>query len=89
MIFLIILHLFITAALIGVILMQKGETGGLMASQGSGLFSAKGSANILTRITAFLATLFFANCVLMVFISTHKMKTEQKTIQEISHQQNK
>lgn len=69
--------------------MQKGETGGLMNAQGSGLFSAKGSANVLTHITAALATLFFMNCVLMVFISTHKMKIEQKTIQTITHQKAK
>jgi len=91
MIFLIILHLFIAIGLISIILMQKGEAGGglMGSSQGSGLFTAKGSANILTHITAVLATLFFLNCILMIFISTHRMKAEQKIIQKIEHQSQK
>ena len=88
MIFLIIVHLFVTGALIGVILMQKGDAAGIGASQGQGLFTAKGSANVLTHMTAGLATLFFANCALMVFLSTHKMKEEQKTIAQIERQAN-
>jgi len=91
MIFLIILHLLITIGLISIILMQKGESGGALmgSSQGSGLFTAKGSANILTHITALLATLFFANCILMIFLSTGKMKESQKTIQKIEMEQKK
>ena len=83
MIFLIILHLFITGALIAAILMQKGEAAGIGSSSGQGLFTAKGSANLLTHITAGLATLFFVNCIFMVFISTHKMKEDQKLLQTI------
>ena len=86
MIFLIILHLFITGALIGAILMQKGEAAGIGASSGQGLFTAKGSANVLTHITAGLATMFFANCILMVFLSTHKMKEEQRALKQIERQ---
>ncbi|USO02230.1 MAG: preprotein translocase subunit SecG [Alphaproteobacteria bacterium] len=91
MIFLIILHLLITIGLISIILMQKGESGGALmgSSQGSGLFTAKGSANIMTHITAVLATLFFLNCIFMVFISTGKMKESQKTIQQIEVQRKK
>jgi len=58
---LLILHLFITLALIGVVLIQRSEGGGLGigTSQGMGGFmSGRGTANLLTRTTAVLATAF-------------------------------
>ena len=58
---LLIIHLFVTLALIGVVLIQRSEGGGLGigSSQGMGSFmSGRGTANLLTRTTAILATLF-------------------------------
>jgi preprotein translocase subunit SecG len=58
---LLILHLFVTLALIGVVLIQRSEGGGLGigSSQGMGSFmSGRGTANLLTRTTAILATAF-------------------------------
>lgn len=58
---LLIIHLFVTLALIGVVLIQRSEGGGLGigSSQGMGAFmSGRGTANLLTRTTAILATLF-------------------------------
>jgi preprotein translocase subunit SecG len=58
-----ITHLFVTLALIGVVLIQRSEGGGLGigSSQGMGSFmSGRGTANLLTRATAFLATAFMA-----------------------------
>ena len=58
---LLIIHLFVTMALIGVVLIQRSEGGGLGigTSQGMGSFmSGRGTANLLTRATAILATLF-------------------------------
>jgi preprotein translocase subunit SecG len=60
---LLIIHLFVTLALIGVVLIQRSEGGGLGigSSQGMGAFmSGRGTANLLTRTTAILATLFMA-----------------------------
>ena len=59
---LLIIHLFVTLALIGVVLIQRSEGGGLGVgtSQGMGSFmSGRGTANLLTRTTAILATAFF------------------------------
>ncbi|HYZ31655.1 MAG TPA: preprotein translocase subunit SecG [Crenalkalicoccus sp.] len=59
---LLVLHLFVTLALIGVVLLQRSEGGGLGigSSQGMGAFmSGRGTANLLTRTTAILAALFF------------------------------
>jgi len=58
---LLIIHLFVTLALIGVVLIQRSEGGGLGigSSQGMGSFmSGRGTANLLTRTTAVLATIF-------------------------------
>ncbi len=60
---LLIVHLFVTLALIGVVLIQRSEGGGLGigSSQGMGSFmSGRGTANLLTRTTAILAGAFFA-----------------------------
>jgi preprotein translocase subunit SecG len=58
---LLIIHLFVTLALIGVVLIQRSEGGGLGigSSQGMGSFmSGRGTANLLTRTTAVLAAMF-------------------------------
>ena len=52
---LLIVHLFVTLALIGVVLIQRSEGGGLGigSSQGMGSFmSGRGTANLLTRLDA-------------------------------------
>ena len=59
---LLIIHLFVTLALIGVVLIQRSEGGGLGigTTQGMGGFmSGRGTANLLTRTTAILGTIFF------------------------------
>lgn len=57
--FLLVVHAIIAALLVATILMQKSEGGGLTTGGSpSGLMSARGAANFLTRATAILATLF-------------------------------
>ncbi len=59
---LLVLHLFVTLALIGLVLLQRSEGGGLGigSSQGMGSFmGGRGTANLLTRGTAILGTAFF------------------------------
>ncbi|GAA4494210.1 preprotein translocase subunit SecG [Gluconacetobacter aggeris] len=58
---LLFLHLFVTLALIGTVLIQRSEGGGLGigSSQGMGSFmSGRGTANLLTRTTSVLAGIF-------------------------------
>ena len=59
---LLVIHLFVTIALIGLVLLQRSEGGGLGigSSQGMGSFmGGRGTANLLTRGTAILGTAFF------------------------------
>jgi preprotein translocase subunit SecG len=57
----IVIHLLIVLALIGVVLLQRSEGGlGLGGGGGvSGFMTGRGQANALTKATAILATLFF------------------------------
>jgi preprotein translocase subunit SecG len=58
-IFLTVLQALVAAALVGVILIQRSEGGGLgVGGNPSGLMSARGAANFLTRMTTFLAIAF-------------------------------
>jgi|SRR5579872_1726140 len=54
----IVIHLMLVLGLIGVVLLQKSEGGGLISST-SGFMTGRGTANVLTRTTAFLAAGFF------------------------------
>jgi len=54
----IVIHLMLVLALIGVVLLQKSEGGGLVSST-SGFLTGRGTANVLTRTTALLAAGFF------------------------------
>ena len=61
---LLIVHLFVTLALIGVVLIQRSEGGGLGVGGGGGggmgsFMSGRGTANLLTRTTSILSAIFF------------------------------
>ena len=74
--FLLVVHAIIAAALVTVILMQKSEGGGLgMGGSPSGLMSARGAADFLTRATTVLATLFVGFSILLaVLASTRRVE---------------
>ncbi len=57
--FLLVVHALIAASLVGVILMQRSEGGGFAGGGNpTGLISARGAGDFLTRATAILATAF-------------------------------
>ena len=74
---LIVAYLLIVLALIAVILLQRSEGGGLgMGSNSNGLVSVRGSANLLTRTTAILATLFFATAIGLTILAELDRSTQ-------------
>jgi len=78
---LLVIHIIITSLLIGIILIQKSEGGGLGGSSSSGqTFSARGAANFLTRTTAVLATLFIGMCILMTIVSKKRVMHDSNVI---------
>lgn len=66
---LLVFHIIITLVLIGIILIQRGEdanAGG--GGNPTGMFSARGAKNLLTRVTAILASIFFLNCLVLAVL---------------------
>ena len=68
---LLVVHLFIAIALVGVVLLQRSEGGALGMGGGTmgGLMTTRGSANLLTRVTAALAACFMATSILLAILS--------------------
>lgn len=71
---LLVIYLMVVVALIGVVLIQRSEGGGLGIGGGSGFMSARGTANALTRTTAILATLFFAISLALGILARYESK---------------
>jgi preprotein translocase subunit SecG len=70
-----VIHLIIALALIGVVLIQRSEGGALGIGSGGGagsLFSARGVGNTLTRATAILALAFFITSIALTVLSTKR-----------------
>lgn len=71
--FLIVVQAIVAASLVGVVLMQRSEGGGLsMGGSPSGLMSARGAADFLTRMTTILATLFILLSISLAFVAAKK-----------------
>ncbi|MEO5365349.1 MAG: preprotein translocase subunit SecG [Magnetococcus sp. WYHC-3] len=66
---LLVIHLFLALAIIGLVLLQRSEGGGLGIGGGSGslggLTTAQGAANLLTRATAICAAAFFCTSLIL------------------------
>jgi len=66
---LIVIHLIVVIALVGVVLLQRSEGGALGVGGGGGFMTGRGQANALSRATAILAALFFATSLTMSIIA--------------------
>jgi preprotein translocase subunit SecG len=67
-----VIHLLLAIALVGAVLLQRSEGGGLGIGGGGGLMSVRGTANLLTRVTAVLAASFMVtSIVLAIMAGTH------------------
>jgi len=65
----IVVHLMLVLALIGVVLLQRSEGGGLGIGGGGGFMTSRGTANVLTRATAVLAGLFFLTSLVLSILA--------------------
>jgi preprotein translocase subunit SecG len=69
-IFLTVVLAIIAAALVGVVLMQRSEGGGLgVGGSPSGMMSARGAADFLTRTTKWLAVAFVALSIVLAALA--------------------
>lgn len=68
---LLVIHLLLALALVGVILIQRSEGGGLgIGGGGGGFMTTRGTANLLTRTTAILAGAFIATSLALAVLAT-------------------
>ncbi|MDP7468006.1 MAG: preprotein translocase subunit SecG [Alphaproteobacteria bacterium] len=76
---LLMIHLLLALTLVGVVLIQRSEGGGLGIGGGGdmgGLMSGRGTANFLTRTTAILAACFMASSMLLAYVSARDVAPE-------------
>ena len=74
---LLVVHMLIATAMVGVILIQRSEggaLGGLGGGTMGGMMSARGTANLLTRTTAILAACFIATSLALAILAGHSTR---------------
>ncbi len=76
-----VVHLLVALAIIGLIMMQQGKGADIGASFGAGgsqtLFGSVGSANLLTKLTAWLVAGFFASSFGLAMIADSRTAGEE------------
>ena len=81
-----VIHLFLALAIIGLVLIQRSEGGGLGIGGGNGgmgnLATARGTANLLTRITGVCAFAFFTTSLLLGIMAGHDSRGKQEGLLE-------
>src|SRR5690242_8274591 len=77
---LLIIHVGVTAAMIVVILLQRSEGGGLGMGRTDALFSVRGQANVLSRMTAIFAGCFFFLSLVMAWSMTDPARASRSII---------
>ena len=65
----IVIHLLVVVSLIGVVLLQKSEGGGLGMGGGSGFMTSRGTGNVLTTATSILAAVFFVTSLVLSILA--------------------
>jgi preprotein translocase subunit SecG len=88
---LIVFHVILAAGIIGLVLLQKGkgaDTGAAFGGGASGtVFGAQGSASFLSRTTAVLAALFFANSLALAYMAGQVPAESSSIIQRAAQEQ--
>lgn len=67
-----IIHLLLALALIGVVLLQRSEGGGLGMGGGGGAMSGRAAATALSKVTWILAAAFIATSIALTIIAAEK-----------------
>lgn len=69
-----VVHLIVALAIIGVVLVQPSESGGFLGSGGtmSNLMAPRRGADVLTRATTILAGVFFVTSLALAIIAEHR-----------------
>ncbi len=80
-----VIHLFLALAIIGLVLLQRSEGGGLGMGGGmGGLTSPRGAANILSRATAICAAAFFCTSLILGIMAGSSSKSSTSILDSLS-----
>lgn len=81
---LMVLHGFLTLAIVGLVLLQRGKGADAGAGFGAGasgtVFGARGSATFFSKLTAVLATLFFLTSMSLAWFATRPLAERSESI---------
>ena len=79
-----VIHLLIALALVGTVLIQRSEGGGLGMGGGAGsMTSTRSSGNLLTRTTAVLAACFMATNIILAILAGGRTATPPSIVDQI------
>ncbi|WND02365.1 preprotein translocase subunit SecG [Temperatibacter marinus] len=71
------IHLIVAIAIVVLVLLQRSEGGGLgIGGNSSGMMTARGAANLLTKSTKWLAVIFIVNSLALGYIAANRDKGE-------------
>ena len=87
-----VIHVILAICIIIAVLLQKSEGGGLgiggSGNAGGGFMTARGTANFMTKLTAFLGGCFFLTSIVLALLSSQDAPSisneVKKTIEESS-----
>ncbi len=83
-----VIHLLLTLALVGLVLLQKSEGGGLAtgggASGGANFLSGRAAGNILTRATVILAVCFMVTSILLAVMASMRSRGEDDLLKALT-----
>ena len=83
-------HLLVGLATIGLVLIQHGKGADMGAAFGSGasgsLFGASGSANFMSRTTAWFAAVFFITSLTLSYLATNRPKVASSVMDTVKTQ---
>ena len=84
---LVVLHVLVALAIIGLVLLQHGKGADMGSGFGGGasssLFGATGSANFLSRATAVLATIFFLMSLGLAYLATNQPRDSGSVVDRV------
>ena len=74
--FILVIHVILAICIICAVLLQKSEGGGLgiggSGGAGGGFMTARGTANFMTKLTAFLGGCFFLTSIVLALLSSNE-----------------
>ena len=82
-----IIHTVIALSIIGLVLLQRGKGADAGAACGAGasgtVFGARGSSSFFSRVTAVLATAFFATSLTLAYLSSQRTSGPESLLENL------